>query len=99
MITGNTMPLTIPKTAMGEATFLFFASRFGTMRFSVVLMPDLTTSAIARGTAAPKSRRPSGILAPWPECSRSRRRSRHTSVKQMPRELPSTTHWQALAAL
>ena len=89
------MPLTTPKAASGLSTRAFSASRLGTIRFSVVLMPDFRTSASASGTAACKSRLRMGILGPG--FTRSRRRSavRHTKVRQPPKQPPSTTLWHA----
>ena len=93
--TGKTMPLKHPKAASGSSTSAFSASRFGTIRFSVVLMPDFSTSARARGTAACIRRLRTGIFAPVPMRSRSRRITRHPSVRHPPRQLPRMTHWQA----
>ena len=95
---GNTMPLTKPKAARGSSTMVFRDRRLGTIRFSVVLMPDFSTSAAARGTAVCTSRRRTEIRSPAAGFSRSRKNTRQLSVIQAPAQLPRMMLWQALAA-
>ena len=48
---GNTIPQTIPKAAKGETVPGYKARRLGTIRFSVVEIPDLKMSDAPSGTA------------------------------------------------
>ena len=89
------MPLTIPKAASGSSTSVHRASRLGTIRFSTVLIPVRRLSARARGTAVSFSRWATGIRGPVGGRSSSRRIIRHSSVRQPPSALPSTTQAQA----
>ena len=89
------MPLTMPKLARGLAIAGFSARRFGTIRFSVVLIPERRTSAIASGAAACTSRPPMGKASPIPARSRIRRKIRQPNVRQPPRLLPRITLRQA----
>ncbi len=91
IITGNTMPVSIPKAASGSAT----PSRLGTMRFSAVDRPLFRSSARAKGTAVSRSRLVTGIRGPFGAFSRSRRIQSNVSVRAAPTPLPKITHWQA----
>ena len=97
-MTGKTIPLTMPKAARGLEVSAWSASRFGTIKFSTVLIPVLQSSAMARGSPACSRRLRTGIRAPTAARSRSRRIIKHTRVRQAPRELPRMTHRQALVA-
>ena len=89
--TWNTIPLTMPKAARGLSMREFSARRLGTIRFSVVLMPDFSTSAMARGTAACNKRLLTGIFAPGFPRSARRSNIRQHSVRQAPKHPPMTT--------
>ena len=97
-MTGNTMPLTMPKAASGSAIPAQSASRLGTMRFSTVVMPVRRSSATARGRAVSNSARRMGIFFPQAGLSASRRTTSAVSVKMLPNALPSTTLMQARPA-
>ena len=70
----------------------------GTSRFSVVLMPERTTSAPARGMAACRSRWRTGMGCPLGDFSRIRSHTSAVSVTQALIPPPSTTHRQERSA-
>ena len=87
---GNTIPQTMPKAARGDAVPGYKASRLGTIRFSVVLMPAFRSSASANGTAVPRSRDRMGILSPGAGYL-LRKNIRLVNVSTAPQPLPITT--------
>ena len=93
MSTGKTMPVTRPKAPRGSA--VASASRLGTIRFSRVLRPPLQVSAIARGRAARRIRRPMGMEASTGFLSRRYRSPSRLRVSRLPMALPKITLRQA----
>ena len=89
------MPLRQPKAARGSAMLTFSPSRRGTIRFSVVLIPDLSTSAKARGTAVRISGCRTEIRGTRGGCSFSRSTISADRVSRFPRQPPRITHWHA----
>ena len=92
--TGKTMPVMIPKEARGLEIPGNKAMRLGTIRFSAVVIPDLRSSAKARGSAVCIKRFPTGIRLPVCCRSRIRRYTSVTNVTLAPKLLPRTTQRQ-----